>query len=539
WYAHASVGTLHVRPIVNLKEPDGAKKLRAIAEEAFAMVHEYKGSHSGEHGDGLVRSEFHEPMFGSPIVRAFEQIKDAFDPEGLFNPGKIVRPPKMDDRRLFRFPPGYKALPFAPVLDWSAWGGFPAAVEMCNNNGECRKADVGVMCPSYRVTGDEQHLTRGRANTLRLAITGQLGVDAMVTDAMRETMDLCVACKGCKRECPTGVDMARMKIEFKHAWVRRHGLSIGERLIAYLPRYAPWASRLSWLTNLRNSLPPLAGLGERLLGFSARRALPRWRRDAFDPRAEGNAHVENADVVLLADTFNAYFEPENIRAALAVLRAAGYRVAVAAAPDGRRPLCCGRTFLAEGLVDEARSEARRTLDALAPFVARNAAIVGLEPSCLFTLRDEFLALLPGAESDRLATRAMLFEEFLAAEHKAGRLDTLKLKRLPAVRALVHGHCHQKAFGAMGAVESVLKLVPELKAEIVASSCCGMAGAFGYEAAHYDISMKMAELSLLPAVRAAGADTLVVADGTSCRHQIKDGAGRPAMHVARVLEQALA
>ncbi|HJS30518.1 MAG TPA: FAD-linked oxidase C-terminal domain-containing protein, partial [Alphaproteobacteria bacterium] len=274
WYAHASVGTLHVRPIVNLKEPDGAKKLRAIAEEAFAMVREYKGSHSGEHGDGLVRSEFHEPMFGSPIVRAFEKIKDAFDPEGLFNPGKIVRPPKMDDRRLFRFPPGYKALSFAPVLDWSAWGGFPAAVEMCNNNGECRKADAGVMCPSYRVTGDEQHLTRGRANTLRLAITGQLGVDAMVTDAMRETMDLCVACKGCKRECPTGVDMARMKIEFKHAWVRRHGLSIGERLIAYLPRYAPWASRLSWLTNLRNSLPPLAGLGERLLGFSARRALP-------------------------------------------------------------------------------------------------------------------------------------------------------------------------------------------------------------------------------------------------------------------------
>ncbi|HJS33705.1 MAG TPA: heterodisulfide reductase-related iron-sulfur binding cluster, partial [Alphaproteobacteria bacterium] len=248
--------------------------------------------------------------------------------------------------------------------------------------------------------------------------------------------------------------------------------------------------------------------------------------------------ADSADVVLLADTFNTYFEPENIHAALAVLRAAGHRVTVATARDGGRPLCCGRTFLAEGLVDDARTEARRMLDALAPFVARNAAIVGLEPSCLFTLRDEFLALLPGAETDRLAARAMLFEEFLAAEHKAGRLDTLKLKRLAAVRALVHGHCHQKAFGAMGAVESVLKLVPELKVEIIASSCCGMAGAFGYEAEHYDISMKMADLSLLPAVRAAGGDTLIVADGTSCRHQIKDGTGRPAVHVALVLEQAL-
>ncbi|MGH7095662.1 MAG: FAD-binding and (Fe-S)-binding domain-containing protein, partial [Stellaceae bacterium] len=236
WYAHASVGTLHVRPVLNLKQELGARQMRAIAEEAFAMVREYKGSHSGEHGDGLVRSEHHEAMFGSRIVRAFEEVKDNFDPTGLFNPGKIVRPSKMDDRLLFRFKPGYTQLPLDSVLDWSAWGGFASAAEMCNNNGACRKSDPGVMCPSYRATGDEQHLTRGRANSLRLALSGQLGPDALTSDAMRDTMALCLSCKGCRRECPTGVDMARMKIEYLHQRRKTHGLSLRERLVAYLPR---------------------------------------------------------------------------------------------------------------------------------------------------------------------------------------------------------------------------------------------------------------------------------------------------------------
>jgi FAD/FMN-containing dehydrogenase/Fe-S oxidoreductase len=538
WYAHASVGTLHVRPIINLKEPDGAKKMRAIAEEAFAMVREYKGSHSGEHGDGIVRSEFHEAMFGSKLVRAFEAVKDTFDPDGLFNPGKIVRPHRMDDRTLFRYPPGYAPQRIETALDWSAWGGFDRAAEMCNNNGECRKFDAGVMCPSYRVTGDEQHLTRGRANTLRQALTGQLGPDALTSDAMRETLDLCVSCKGCKRECPTGIDMARMKIEFRHAWNRRHGLSLKEKLIAYLPRYAPAASRVAALMNLRDRVPGLANLSERMLGFSARRSLPRWRGDRFRDDEARNPST-GKEVVLLVDTFTRYFEPENARAALRVLEAAGYRVHLPAPIDKGRPLCCGRTFLAEGLVAEARQEMQRVIAALAPHVARGTAIVGLEPSCLLTLKDELLAALPGRDSDALAGRAMLFEEFLVAEQKAGRLDALKLNALPERAALVHGHCHQKAFGAMGAVLAALRLVPGLDVKMIESSCCGMAGAFGYEAAHLEISMKMAELSLLPAVRAAGSDTLLVADGTSCRHQIHDGAGRAAIHVARVLERALA
>jgi len=602
WYAHASVGTLHVRPILDMRAAGaegGAAKMRAIAEEAAAMVREYKGAFSGEHGDGLVRSEWVAWQFGPRIVRAFEEIKGLFDPDDRMNPGKIVRPTRMDEARLVRFAPGYAALPLSTALDWSDWnrrsdpspggrdregftlegngvalsapgtggdpaGGFAKAVEMCNNNGHCRKFDAGTMCPSYRATRDEQHLTRGRANTLRLAVTGQLGPDGLASDAVRAAMDLCVQCKGCRRECPTGVDMARMKTEFLHHWQLKHGLRLKDRLVATLPRWAPWAARLAPLANLRDTLPPLRWLSERWLGLSARRTLPRWRGDGFlrtlargaqgaagsgVPAQAGATDVAVREVVLWIDTFDEHLEPDNARAALKVLRAAGYRVHVAGAAgsgiaEGERPLCCGRTFLSAGLVDEARVEALRTLRALGPFAARGVPIVGLEPSCLLTLRDEFLALRldealgePGA-ARRLASRAMLLEEFLAAEHAAGRLD-LKLKALPQTRALVHGHCHQKAFDAFSPVLAVLRLVPGLKVEAIESGCCGMAGSFGYDAAHFEVSMKMGELALLPAVRAADADTLIVADGTSCRHQIADGAGREALHVARILERALA
>ena len=548
WYAHASVGTLHVRPIVDLKVDDGARRMRAIAEECFEMVREYRGSHSGEHGDGIVRSEFHEAMFGPRLVGAFEEVKDAFDPDGLFNPGKIVRPERMDDRELFRYKPGYAPLPVETGLDWSEWGGFDRAVEMCNNNGTCRKSNPGVMCPSYRVTMDEKHVTRGRANTLRLALTGQLGPDALTSDAMAETMALCVGCKGCKRECPTGVDMARMKIEYLHQRGKRHGLSLRDRAIAWLPRYAPAASRLAGAMNLRDRVPGLPALTERLMGLSARRTLPRWRSDPFRVEelaaraGRGSDRLSAArgggsEVVLFSDTFTTWFEPENARAAVRVLEAAGYRVRPAAPPPGeRQPLCCGRTFLAAGLVEEARREMARTLTALAPFIDRGIPIVGLEPSCLLTFRDEALAL--GFQEEAGNGRFLLFEELLAAATDKRGLD-LPLRPLAGKRALLHGHCHQKAFGVMPALESTLGLVPGLEVETIVSGCCGMAGAFGYESAHYDTSMAMGELDLLPAVRAADRDALIVAGGTSCRHQIADGAGRDAWHIARVLEQALA
>ncbi len=539
WYAHASVGTLHVRPILNMKA-DGAKKMRAIAEEACALVKNYKGAaYSGEHGDGLVRSEWIAPIIGERLAAALAEIKDLFDPKGLMNPGKIVRPSKQDERSLFRFKPGYAVPPMQAALDWSEWSvpgaasqGFAAAVEMCNNNGHCRKFDAGTMCPSFRATGEEKHLTRGRANTLRLALSGQLGADAFTSDEMFDTLDLCVSCKGCRRECPTGVDMAKMKIEFLHHYHRRRGWSLKDRLVAHLPHYAPWAARVAPLANAAQAI------GKGWLGFAAPRSLPKWRSDAFLASRRPAPAKSGAEVVLLADTFNNYFEPDNLRAALAVLEAGGYRVHVACAGGERRPLCCGRTFLAVGKVDEAKAEARRTLAALGPFVERGVPVVGLEPSCLLTLRDEFKSMIPGSEADALAAQALLFEEFLAREQDAGRL-ALRLKPLPEERALLHGHCHQKAFGIMPAVERVLALVPGLAVETIESSCCGMAGSFGYEASHYAVSMKMAEASLLPKVRSAGAGTLVVADGTSCRHQIADGARREALHVARVLARALA
>uniref|UniRef100_UPI0018ED3FFE FAD-binding and (Fe-S)-binding domain-containing protein n=1 Tax=Ralstonia sp. ASV6 TaxID=2795124 RepID=UPI0018ED3FFE len=543
WYAHASVGTLHVRPILDMRR-DGAKRMREIAEEAAALVREYKGAYSGEHGDGLCRGEWVAWQYGPRINAAFAEIKALFDPDNRFNPDKIVNPPRMDAREHFRFAPGYSAMPMRPALDWSAWNvkrdpltgeetapgtgtdlshGLASAVEMCNNNGHCRKFDAGTMCPSYRVTRDEQHVTRGRANTLRLAVSGQLGPDGLASEDVKAALDLCVSCKGCKRDCPTGVDMARFKIEARHAWNRAHGTTLRERLVAYLPRYAPWATRLRGVLALADGVPFVSGRVKQWMGLAPQRSLPRFAKPFLSDVRATVAPAESAtrDVLLFVDTFSNTQEPENARAAQAVLEAAGYTVHFNVRP-GERPLCCGRTFLAAGLVDEAKAEARRTLDALRPYLERGVAIVGLEPSCLLSMRDEFLTYGYGDAARQLADHAFLFEEFLVRERKAGRLS-LQLKALDAPEALVHGHCHQKAFDAFTPVQTVLGWIPGLKVLTVESSCCGMAGSFGYEAEHYAASQAMAELSLLPAVRERAAGAIVVADGTSCRHQIKDGA----------------
>ncbi len=540
WYAHASVGCLHVRPVLNLKLEQDANTMRKIAEEAFDMVKEYKGAHSGEHGDGLVRSEFHQKMYGAKLIQTFEEIKHLFDPKNTFNPGKIVNSPAMNDRSLFRYHRDYKVDEFKAAFDWSGYygvgGGFQGAVEMCNNNGACRKFYAGVMCPSYRVTGNERDSTRGRANSLRLAISGQLGPEAFSSDEMMDTMKLCVSCKGCKRECPTGVDMAKMKIEVLNRRQQKHGLSLHDRLVAYLPHYAPYATRISTLLNLRDQLPGMAKLSEWITGFSARRTLPKWRRDIFSP--PGVEGAENGrEIVLFADTFSRYFEPENLGAARDVLVAAGYRVHHLNAATGKRPLCCGRTFLSAGLIDQARAEMVRLVAAVKPYIQRNIPVIGLEPSCLLSFRDELQSLLPGENSKAAGNAAYLFEEFIAGEIDAGRFD-LNLQKSSASKALLHGHCHQKSFDVMRSVERVLALVPGLEVEVVQSSCCGMAGAFGYGAATYETSMAMAELSLLPAVREADGTTMIVADGTSCRTQISHGAQRQAQHVAVVLKQHL-
>jgi FAD/FMN-containing dehydrogenase/Fe-S oxidoreductase len=539
-YAHASEGCLHVRPVLNLKLEKDVHAMRAIAEEAFSMVREYKGSHSGEHGDGIVRSEFHAAMFGERLVANFKHVKHRFDPENVLNPGKIVDAPKMDDRSLFRYRPDYRVADLKTKLDWSAYpgagGGFQGAVEMCNNNGACRKLEGGVMCPSYRATRNEKDVTRGRANTLRLAISGQLGPDALASDEMIDTLKLCVSCKACRHECPTGVDMAKMKIEVLAARAASRGLTLRDRLVGYLPRYAGLASRFAPLANLRNRSPWLRNLFERFAGISAHRALPAFRRDVFVPPAEAVGSATGREIVLFTDTFNRIYERENLDAALRVLVESGYRVHLPKPVTGSRPLCCGRTFLSAGLVDEAKAELDRLVATFAPFTARGVPIIGLEPSCLLTLRDELLSLRKDSDAKSISARALTFEEFLVREAGAGRLQ-LPLGAV-ADKVLVHGHCHQKSFGAFRPVEQVLRLIPDLKVETIESSCCGMAGAFGYGTETYDASIEMAELSLLPAVRRADQATLVVADGTSCRHQIHDGTKRDALHVARVLAMSL-
>ncbi len=530
WYAHASVGTLHVRPILNMKTEAGPKAMRAIAEACFEMVREYEGSHSGEHGDGLVRSEFHESMFGKQLVHAFGEVKEIFDPVGLFNPGKIVDPERMDERELMRFKPDFKQIPVTNVLDWDDWGGLHGAVEMCNNNGACRK-HVGVMCPSYQATRDEVHLTRGRANTLRLALSGQLDDatgDPLASDAVADAMSLCVSCKACRRECPTGVDMARMKIEYLAARYKAGQTKLTDRLIAHLPKFAPMASRLAPLLNLPNHFAPLRQLNE-LAGFSARRELPDWRSDSIRDVSE-SASPDDVDVVLFIDTFTRWFEPEVVHAAEAVLCAMGLRTTRLA--YGKSPLCCGRTYLATGMVDQARAQAARMRRAMRPYVRRGIPVVGLEPSCVLSFRDEYTAMFDDDDVAPIMEHTLLIDEFIARE-----ADRLAPHVSGSGEIRVHGHCHQKSFGAFDATVSSLGLVEGAQVNPIESSCCGMAGNFGYDPEHYEVSMQMGELSLFPAVREAHGATIVAA-GTSCRHQIRHGTGRDALHPVQVLASAL-
>lgn len=441
-------------------------------------------------------------------------------------------------------------------LDWSAYdsygagdayaqipargGAYGKAAAVCIGNRQCQRDEKGVMCPSFRVTQDAKHSTQHRAATLRAALDGEYGAQPFIGPNLAEAMELCVGCKGCKRECPNGVDMALLRTEvLAQRWMGLGRVPLRERLFAYMPHFAMHLRRLDWLGAVRERIPLAAKVLQHWLGISARRSLPRASAKDFLSSLPQAAPVrENArEVVLLVDTFSNHFDPQIAGAALEVLQAAGYVVHIARAADGERPLCCGRTFLSNGLVAEARAEAMRMLDALWPFADLGLPIIGLEPSCLLMLRDEYHALGLGERVLTIAKSALLLEEFLAREHDAKRL-ALQFKPV-AEKVLVHGHCHQKAFGAMKAMRKVLGLVPELQLEFIESSCCGMAGSFGMEAEHYDVSMQMGELALFPQVRAAAADTLVIANGTSCRHQIRDGAVRESQHLAQVLQLALA
>jgi FAD/FMN-containing dehydrogenase/Fe-S oxidoreductase len=521
FYGHASVGCLHVRPALDTSDPDGVSRMRRIAEEVADLVVDCGGSISGEHGDGLSRSEFMEKMYGGEILRAFADVKRLFDPEGMMNPGVILAPPRMD--RQLRIGPGRKRLPIQTNLSFDDQGGFAKAVELCNGSGFCRKRTGGTMCPSYMVTLDEQDTTRARANMLRSVIEGTLPPEELTGRRMKEVMDLCVGCKACKTECPSRVDVASMKTEVLYQAGREHGFSLRQKAAGHIRRQLALAALVPSLYNAFAGTR-LARRTAAMLGIDPRRSLPRVAKKTFTRRfPELPQGAGPAEVALFNDTWNEYQRPEVGEGAVRLFAAAGARIHL---PE---VVCCGRPMLSEGLVDEARKNAGRNLDLLMPLVERDVPLVGLEPSCILTLRDDYRKLLPDDERvEKLARATRLFEEAML------ELDGELLLREGAP-VLLHGHCHQKALVGTGPTERVLGLAADV--EVVDSGCCGMAGLFGYEKGHYEVSMKMGERRLFPAVREAG-ERVVVAPGTSCREQILDGTERRALHPAEYLASLL-
>jgi Fe-S oxidoreductase len=521
FYGHASVGCLHVRPALDTSDPEGVSRMRRIAEEVADLVVECGGSISGEHGDGLSRSEFLEKMYGREILRAFSEVKRLFDPEGMMNPGVIVDAPPMD--RQLRIGPGRKRLPVNTNLSFKDQGGFAMAVELCNGSGLCRKRTGGTMCPSYMVTLDEQDTTRARANMLRSVIEGTLPPEELTGRRMKEVMDLCVGCKACKTECPSRVDVASMKTEVLYQTGREHGFSMRQKAAGHIRRQFALAALVPSLYNTVAGTR-LARRAAALAGIDPRRSLPHVTKKSFSKRfPELPQGAGPAEVALFNDTWNEYQRPEVGEGAVRLFAAAGARVHL---PE---VVCCGRPMLSEGLVDEARKNAKRNLDRLMPLIERGVPLVGLEPSCILTMRDDYRKLLPDDERvEKLERATRLFEEALL------ELDE-ELPLEEGAPVLLHGHCHQKALVGTGPTERVLGLAADV--EVVDSGCCGMAGLFGYEKGHYEVSMKMGERRLFPAVREAGG-RVVVAPGTSCREQILAGTQRLALHPAEYLASLL-
>jgi FAD/FMN-containing dehydrogenase/Fe-S oxidoreductase len=511
-YAHASVGCLHVRPVINMKAESGVRKFEAIANEVAELVLEYGGALSGEHGDGLVRSPFLRKMFGDTIYEAFREIKRTFDPEGLFNPGKIVDAPAMTSN--LRFGANYGARNPKTFFDFSEYGGFAGAVEMCSGVGACRKKLAGNMCPSYMATREESDSTRGRANALRLAISGRLDEAGLGDDGVFRVLDLCLECRACKTECPVGVDMARFKSEFLADYHSRHGTPLQARLLGRMDRLSKWGSRFAPLSN-RMPAPFI----------DSRRKLPAWKRETFARWAAKHKRSLGKAVTLFNDTFTNHYEPEIGSAAVEVLERAGCAVTVV------RPGCCGRPLISQGLLGPARAGVAKLIDALFPIAERGEKIMFCEPSCLSAVKEDAPSLLRDdlARKARVVSQAcMLFEEF------AVTLD-LPLRAGPE-RILLHGHCHQKSMGLLDATRSLLSRIPSASLVDLDAGCCGMAGSFGYT--HYDVSVAIANRRLIPAVNSMKAGDVLVAPGTSCRRQVKDLASALALHPATLIRSLL-
>jgi len=560
-YGHASAGCLHIRPFVNQKTEQGMHQIRQLAETSTQLVIKYGGTTSGEHGEGFSRGEFSEQLFGSELTHAFREVKAVFDPQNLMNPGKVVDPPKMDDQSILRYGADYATLyePQETVFSFNTDGGFARAVEMCNGAGVCRQIEGGVMCPSFQATRDETHSTRGRANALRAAMIGLLGHQGLTSRQLYDVLDLCLSCQACKSECPSAVDMAKLKAEFLNTYYQEHGVPLRSRLFAHIADLNRFSQPFAPLVNVL-----FGGPGQwisQALGVHPQRSLPKLASQPFskwyaehlrqsspdkpaaqtnldpDVPASGQSHLsqtgsaECTSVVFFHDTFMQHNDPHIGQAAIQILEAGGYEVIIL--PEKK---CCGRPAVSKGLLDEAAQLARHNLALLAPYAERDIPIVGCEPSCMAMLVDDYADLVPGHESQAVARVAMPIEKFLVREHAAGRLN-LPLEDTPR-RVLFHGHCQQKALFGTADTLAMLKMIPNCVVEQIESGCCGMAGSFGYEKEHYDLSIQLAEMSLAPAVRAATPETIICATGTSCRQQILDTTGRHSRHPIEVLAEAL-
>jgi FAD/FMN-containing dehydrogenase/Fe-S oxidoreductase len=559
FYGHASVGCLHIRPVLNLHEPSDVVTMRRIMEDVTDLVLNFHGSLSGEHGDGLVRSEWNRKMFGPVVYEAFRQVKRGFDPGNLLNPGKVVDAPAMEEN--WRIPPGPMPADPPTVLDFSKQGGIFRSAEVCNGSGVCRKTQAGAMCPSYRATKDERDTTRGRANAVRIALDsgsslvprsssfgntsgffpndeGRETKDETRKPSQKETplaqrwlhevMDLCLSCKACKSECPANVDVAKLKAEFLQAYYTKRPRPLGHLLVKNIHRLSPLAAPLADFNNWLARRPWLRRVIESVAGIDRRRSLPEIHANHLRKWFASRKLLASTDpsrrVVLLDDCFTTFQEPQIGRAAVQLLEQAGYTVELAG-------VCCGRAMISKGFLTDARTLAQEGVAKLDRFAAAGVPILGLEPSCILTLADEWPELVPGGAAKRVASVAEMADSWLARNAKGTTTSIGETSR--PTRVLFHGHCHQKALvGTKGSVEA-LKLIPTLDVSVLDAGCCGMAGAFGYEREHYDLSVKIAGLSLVPSIRAEPT-AVVVATGTSCRHQIRDLTRRVALHPLEVL-----
>jgi FAD/FMN-containing dehydrogenase/Fe-S oxidoreductase len=526
YYGHCSVGCMHIRPLINLKAESEKKKMVSIANAISDLVIEFNGAMSGEHGDGLARSHFNQKLYGPALYDGFRQIKRAFDPKNIMNPGKIVDAPAMTES--LKISPQYTTWEPQTTLDFSAQGGFARAIEMCSGMGECRKKLDGTMCPSYMGTLDEEHSTRGRANALRNVIAGLVPKSEFTGKRLHDVMDLCLECKACKAECPSNVDMAKLKYEFLDHYHRANGLPLRNRIFGAIADLNRIGSALAPVSNWLAGSTFNRWLMELFAGIDRRRPLPSFASETFEDwfrKHPQNGQAANGEVVLFHDTFNNYNTPNVAIAAVRFLEKSGYRIALV------EKKCCGRPMISKGMLSQAKEHAAWNIERLAPYAAKDTPVVGLEPSCLLTLRDEYPEFVRTEATKNVAKNSFLFEEFVMREIGAGRL---KLDANGQGRkVLLHGHCHQKALVGAAPTIAMLKAAGYEVSE-VDSGCCGMAGSFGFEKEHYDLSIKIGNRRLAPAVQSAGAEVEVVAPGISCRQQIEHLAGRQAKHPAELL-----